>query len=245
VSALLERIAAGVATDADYSTLRQLLLAAPQRLTQLGKYNIQIGEGHDIQIGDRTYGDINDDALQAIVEAIQQAVKAAAPQVQQTVSGNQNQVIAEMRGGTAINTVQGEVHIHQPAPPTAPALTTFFGVSYPRNPYFTGREETLNQLQQQLNQNRTVAINQIQAISGLGGLAKPRLPWSMPIAAMTAPPSLRLGVVGQSRYGSEPDQRLCRSGHPVAVTGCPLETGGANPSGTAVAGHPRSLATDF
>lgn len=136
VSVLLERIAAGVATDADRSILRQLLLTEPQRLTQLGKYNIHIGEGHDIQIGDRTYVDINDDALQAIVETIQQSVRAVEPKVQQTVSGQRNQAIGE-NYGTAIANVEGDVHIHPPAPETAPALETFFGVPYPRNPFFT------------------------------------------------------------------------------------------------------------
>jgi len=43
---------------------------------------------------------------------------------------------------------------------------------YPRNPYFTGRDEILGTLYQQLHDSRTAAISQTQAISGLGGIGK-------------------------------------------------------------------------
>ncbi len=45
-------------------------------------------------------------------------------------------------------------------------------VPYGRNPYFTGREEVLTTLHQQLYEGRTAAISQTQAISGLGGIGK-------------------------------------------------------------------------
>ena len=45
-------------------------------------------------------------------------------------------------------------------------------VPYGRNPYFTGREEVLTTLHQQLHEGRTAAISQTQAISGLGGIGK-------------------------------------------------------------------------
>ncbi|MEL6556322.1 MAG: tetratricopeptide repeat protein [Cyanobacteria bacterium J06621_11] len=47
-----------------------------------------------------------------------------------------------------------------------------FGVPYPRNRYFAGREGVLLQLHEQLTQTSTVAITQVQAISGLGGIGK-------------------------------------------------------------------------
>nr|WP_051158525.1 FxSxx-COOH system tetratricopeptide repeat protein [Nodosilinea nodulosa] len=45
-------------------------------------------------------------------------------------------------------------------------------VPYGRNPYFTGREDVLATLYQQLHDSRTAAISQTQAISGLGGIGK-------------------------------------------------------------------------
>ncbi|MEA5466839.1 DUF7779 domain-containing protein, partial [Leptothoe sp. PORK10 BA2] len=47
-----------------------------------------------------------------------------------------------------------------------------FGVPYQRNRYFTGRQAILERLHQELNQATTVAITQVQAISGLGGIGK-------------------------------------------------------------------------
>ncbi|RCJ28380.1 hypothetical protein A6770_23925 [Nostoc minutum NIES-26] len=52
----LHRVETGQQTDEDISFLRQLLLAGDRQiLSQLGKYNVNIGEGRDIHIGD-TFG---------------------------------------------------------------------------------------------------------------------------------------------------------------------------------------------
>ena len=45
-------------------------------------------------------------------------------------------------------------------------------VPYGRNPYFTGRDQVLMTLYQQLHEGQTAAISQTQAISGLGGIGK-------------------------------------------------------------------------
>ncbi len=45
-------------------------------------------------------------------------------------------------------------------------------VPYGRNPYFTGRDQVLTTLYQQLYEGQTAAISQTQAISGLGGIGK-------------------------------------------------------------------------
>ncbi len=47
-----------------------------------------------------------------------------------------------------------------------------WNVPYPRNPFFTGREDTLKQLQAALISGGAVALVQPQAISGLGGIGK-------------------------------------------------------------------------
>ena len=41
-----------------------------------------------------------------------------------------------------------------------------------RNPFFTGREELLSRLHDQLNRSNTAALTQAQAISGMGGIGK-------------------------------------------------------------------------
>ena len=45
-------------------------------------------------------------------------------------------------------------------------------VPFRRNPFFTGREELLSRLHEQLNQSNTAALTQAQAISGMGGIGK-------------------------------------------------------------------------
>ncbi|MEN8444358.1 MAG: NB-ARC domain-containing protein [Cyanobacteria bacterium J06555_13] len=57
-------------------------------------------------------------------------------------------------------------------PSLTPGKPIPFGIPYPRNPFFTGRKSVLNCLHQKLSQETAVAITQIQAISGLGGIGK-------------------------------------------------------------------------
>ena len=53
---ILDRIAAGTQTEADVAALRHALLVGGQgNNIQIGKYNIKIGEGQDIRIGDTVY----------------------------------------------------------------------------------------------------------------------------------------------------------------------------------------------
>lgn len=49
---------------------------------------------------------------------------------------------------------------------------SFFSVPYRRNPYFTGREEVLEQLHNGLIARKTETLTQVQTISGLGGIGK-------------------------------------------------------------------------
>ncbi|NEO33177.1 MAG: NACHT domain-containing NTPase [Symploca sp. SIO3C6] len=81
LAAIFERIAEGKHTKADIAALQQALsLGNRQDLVQVGKYNVNIGEGQDIQIGDseallrsadRTYVTWNDEAIQALIEVVQ------------------------------------------------------------------------------------------------------------------------------------------------------------------------------
>ncbi|HJT54872.1 MAG TPA: FxSxx-COOH system tetratricopeptide repeat protein [Ktedonobacteraceae bacterium] len=72
-----------------------------------------------------------------------------------------------------------------PSKPTIPApsqrlsfpgtLPAIWNIPYPRNPYFTGREDLLAQLAAVLRSGQTVGISQPQAVSGLGGVGKTQI----------------------------------------------------------------------
>ena len=78
--AIVDRIVSGDYSEADIEVLRQALSNERERsLLQLGKYNINIREGKEgIHIGDRTYIEINDEAVQAIAKSIQDDVLSSA-----------------------------------------------------------------------------------------------------------------------------------------------------------------------
>jgi NB-ARC domain len=55
---------------------------------------------------------------------------------------------------------------------SSPAPLPYWNVPQHRNPFFTGREEILKRLHDTLTSDRTAALTQPQAISGLGGIGK-------------------------------------------------------------------------
>ncbi|MGO8948134.1 MAG: FxSxx-COOH system tetratricopeptide repeat protein [Ktedonobacterales bacterium] len=55
------------------------------------------------------------------------------------------------------------------------ALSPHWSVPLPRNAYFTGREEVLEALHQQLGRRQAVALTQSSALSGLGGVGKTQI----------------------------------------------------------------------
>ena len=59
-----------------------------------------------------------------------------------------------------------------PEEPEAAGIVTPFKVPFMRNRFFTGRENLLNEIHQQLTTETAVAITQVQAINGLGGIGK-------------------------------------------------------------------------
>lgn len=78
--AIIERIAAGEHSEIDVEILREALYSEDKRaLLQLGKYNINIGQGgEEVHIGDRTFVDINEEVVKAIVAAIMAATYSRA-----------------------------------------------------------------------------------------------------------------------------------------------------------------------
>jgi hypothetical protein len=71
LNTIIERIASGTQTATDVEALRVALSDRSQDLRQLGKYNVNICQGQDIHIGDRTYVTWNDEAIQALIEVVQ------------------------------------------------------------------------------------------------------------------------------------------------------------------------------
>jgi tetratricopeptide (TPR) repeat protein len=55
------------------------------------------------------------------------------------------------------------------------ALSPYWSVPFPRNPYFTGREEILEVLHAQLSGDQAVALTQSSALQGLGGVGKTQI----------------------------------------------------------------------
>jgi GUN4-like/Effector-associated domain 10 len=73
LSSIIDHIATGKQTEEDLANLRQILsLNDRQIATQLSKYNVNIGQGNDIHIGDRIYVDWNNEAIQKLLEVIQE-----------------------------------------------------------------------------------------------------------------------------------------------------------------------------
>src|SRR5947209_10483534 len=55
------------------------------------------------------------------------------------------------------------------------ALVPYWSVPFPRNPFFTGREESLEALHTQLGIEQAVALTQSSALHGLGGVGKTQI----------------------------------------------------------------------
>jgi len=80
INSIIDRIARGNHTEADIAVLREVLSSGDrQAATQLGKYNVNIGDGKEIHIGDRIYNRLDDQTIQAIVKAIQQVTPKNVP----------------------------------------------------------------------------------------------------------------------------------------------------------------------
>ncbi len=74
INNIINRITSGEHTDADISVLRKVLSSGDrQAAIQLGKYNVNIGDGKEIHIGDRIYNQWDEQVIQALVKAIQEA----------------------------------------------------------------------------------------------------------------------------------------------------------------------------
>ena len=70
LSELLDRVANGEETEGDRQLLRQLLQdKADQNVVQLGKYTVNLGQGREIQVGDRIYQGVDADTIKTVLQA--------------------------------------------------------------------------------------------------------------------------------------------------------------------------------
>lgn len=84
LGAIIDRIEANTHTLEDLKVLRQLLGKGDREtISQLGKYNVNVGEGTSLEIGDRFYMELNDKAIQALIRAIQ-TLPLTGRQIEQT-----------------------------------------------------------------------------------------------------------------------------------------------------------------
>lgn len=80
--AIIDRIAAGEYAEVDLQRLRRALTVGDrQDVLQLGKYNVNIGQGQDIQIGDRIYQGAD---AEAIREILRETLQSLQPNTQPT-----------------------------------------------------------------------------------------------------------------------------------------------------------------
>ncbi|MUG94450.1 hypothetical protein F7734_19545 [Scytonema sp. UIC 10036] len=69
--AIVDRIVAGKHTEADLLLLRQILaIGKNQYLMQLGKYSVNIGQGQNIQIGDRIYKGARAETIRRVFQEV-------------------------------------------------------------------------------------------------------------------------------------------------------------------------------
>ncbi len=75
---IIDRIAAGVAAEADLAALRRALFVSGQEnVVQIGKYTVRINEGQDIRIGDTIYQGPTAEAIQAAIRDATSARRGA------------------------------------------------------------------------------------------------------------------------------------------------------------------------
>lgn len=74
LAAIFDRIANGQVTDVDIVALQQLLESDDREVkAQFAKFNVNIGNGKDIHIGDKIYLELNDEIIRVIAAEISNA----------------------------------------------------------------------------------------------------------------------------------------------------------------------------
>lgn len=67
LEAIFDRITSHTHTEGDITTLKTLIVSGDGNTVQLGKYNVNINQGRDVQVGDRIYQGPDAEAIKAII----------------------------------------------------------------------------------------------------------------------------------------------------------------------------------
>jgi ABC-type amino acid transport system permease subunit/DNA polymerase III delta prime subunit len=97
---ILNRVEKGQQTDEDITVLRQRLLAGDrQTAQQLGKYNVNIGQGENIQIGDRIYQGVDTEAIEQELRLVLQEKQKAErpPNEKKLLQAVKDEVVARLK----------------------------------------------------------------------------------------------------------------------------------------------------
>ncbi len=142
-SDIIQRIQSGKVNDSDLESLRQLLQNNDnETLQQLGKFHVSIDEGREIHIGDRNYFNWSDEAIQAVVEVVQQgkAVAVFNPTGKVTIYNYNNYYREET---TTVSVEPTEETDNLPCP-----YRGLFHFTSEDSEYFFGREVLIEELYQ-------------------------------------------------------------------------------------------------
>ncbi len=95
---ILERITKRQQTEADIVVLRQLLSSNGQNISQIGKYPVNLGQGQDIQIGDRIYQGVDAESIrQTIKELLQEELRKSPTIANTTQTKSLDELVQEAR----------------------------------------------------------------------------------------------------------------------------------------------------
>ncbi|MGB3511199.1 MAG: WD40 repeat domain-containing protein [Microcoleaceae cyanobacterium] len=150
---IIKRIRSGEANDSDLESLRQLLQNNDnETLQQLGKFNVSIDKGREIHIGDRNYFNWSDEAIQAVVEVVQQgkAVAVFNPTGKVTIYNYYNYYREEVKSDSVDTTAETD---NLPCP-----YRGLFTFSPEDAEYFFGRDIFIEELYQATQTKRFIPV---------------------------------------------------------------------------------------
>jgi len=67
LEAIFDRITSNIHTETDIAALKTLIFGGDSNVVQLGKYNVNINQGRDVQVGDRIYQGPDAEAIKGII----------------------------------------------------------------------------------------------------------------------------------------------------------------------------------
>jgi Effector-associated domain 10 len=73
---IIQRILNGTQTDDDVEALRRWLSSGGIQNLQVGKYNVNIGQGQNVHVGDKTYQGLDAEAIREVARAVIQGSNA-------------------------------------------------------------------------------------------------------------------------------------------------------------------------